>query len=95
MMNRRMIANPAYGHGSNFGAVPEVNAGSATAIIMVGGVVGAVASAVFVGSDPVKNAKLRSMVSPRGSIAMGAAVGAGIGLLLSGAGLIHQQGGFS
>ena len=61
----------------------------------VGAVVGAVASAVLVGSDPVKNAKLRSMVSSRGSLATGAAIGAGLGLLISGAGFIHQQGGFS
>tara|TARA_Y100001973_G_scaffold94295_1_gene146175 strand:- start:194 stop:478 length:285 start_codon:yes stop_codon:yes gene_type:complete len=94
-MNRRLAANPSYMYGSHFGAIPQVDAGSATAMVMVGAVVGAVASAVLVGSDPVKNAKLRSMVSSRGSLATGAAIGAGLGLLISGAGFIHQQGGFS
>lgn len=94
-MNRRLAANPSYMYGSHFGAVPQVNAGSAVATVMVGAVVGAVASAVLVGSDPAKNAKLRSMMSPRGSIASGAAVGAGLALLLSGAGFVYQQGGFS
>ena len=58
-----LAANPSYMYGSHFGAIPQVDAGSATAMVMVGAVVGAVASAVLVGSDPVKNAKLRSMVS--------------------------------
>ena len=51
-MNRRLAANPSYMYGSHFGAIPQVNAGGAVATVMVGAVVGAVASAVLVGSDP-------------------------------------------
>ena len=66
-MNRRMAANPNYGCGSHFGAVqaPTINAGSAIALVAVTGVVGAVASGMFVGTDPAKNARWCTSV-PKG-----------------------------
>lgn len=96
-MNRRMAANPNYGYGSHFGAVqvPTINAGSAIALVAVTGVVGAVASGMFVGTDPAKNARFRALLSPKGSMSTGLAAGIGLGAIVAGALFVNQQGGFS
>jgi|TARA_B100002051_G_scaffold276743_1_gene327414 hypothetical protein len=96
-MNRRMAANPNYGYGSHFGAVqaPTINAGSAIALVAVAGVVGAVASGMFVGTDPGKNARFRALLSPKGSMSTGLVAGLGLGAIVAGALFVNQQGGFS
>lgn len=92
-MNNRVFQNPAYGYGnSNFGAMPTVNGPTAAASVVSGAVVGAIASALFIGSDVAKSTRLRAMVSPTGSVAMGAYVGAGAGGLIALALYAFQQG---
>jgi len=91
-MNRRVLQNPAYGatH-SNFGFV-TVNPATASGMVFGGAALGALAGAVFIGSDPAKNAMLKSMVSPGGGVMTSAAIGAAIGALTSLGLYSYQQG---
>ena len=83
-MNNRVMQNPAYGYGnSNFGFAPTMNGPTVAATVVTTAVVGAVGSALFVGSDVAKSSRLRAMLSPSGSVAMGAYAGAGLGALLA------------
>lgn len=91
-MNNRVMQNPAYGYGgSNFGFV-TVTPSSAAAMVTTFAVVGGLASALFIGSDVAKTSRLRAMLSPRGSVGMGAVAGAGGGALLALGLYAFQQG---
>ena len=88
-MNRRMAANPAYGHGSNFGAIdiPQV---TAVTLALTLGVVGAVGGSLFL-NDAAKVAAFRNKFGPRGGATAGAVVGVGTGLALAATRFISQQ----
>ena len=91
-MNRRMAANPAYGHGSNFGAIeiPQVTAVTAVTLALTLGVVGAVGGSLFL-NDAAKVAAFRNKFGPRGGATAGAVVGVGAGLALAATRFISQQ----
>ena len=92
-MNRRILQNPSYGATqSNFGFV-TVNPATASGMIFGGAALGALFGAVFIGSDPAKNAMLKSMVSPGGGVMTSAGLGAAIGALISAGLFAYQQGG--
>lgn len=92
-MNRRMAANPAYGHGSNFGAIdiPEVTPVTAVTLALTLGVVGAVGGGLFL-NDAAQVAAFRNKFGARGGVTAGAVAGVGVGLLLAGTRFISQQG---
>ena len=92
-MNKRVLQNPSYGATqSNFGFV-TMNPATASGMVFGGAALGALFGAVFIGSDPAKNAMLKSMVSPGGGVMTSAGLGAGIGALISAGLFAYQQGG--